>query len=226
MRVIIVLLLAALAACAPVPPKQGGDILAIGDSAMAWNRAGGNSIADAIGKTLDRPVMNLAVSGAVIGSAQPAAVGNLSIQRQYPGGQWNWIVVNGSANDLGLKCGCGACGPQVNALIGPDGRGGVIPGFVKRLRATGAKVLWMGYYTLPKGGFYKGCRDDVAVIESRIAAFAAREEGIFFADAEAVIDPNDLANFTRDKTHPSALGSARVGAYLAQVIARNSGSSQ
>lgn len=210
-----------LVACAPVNSGRG-DILVIGDSVMAWNGATGQAIGDVIADTTGRDVTDRAVPLARLApeSGVLRATG-LSIPNQFTGGSWNWIVVNGGANDLSARCGCGACGSVVDALIAPDGESGTIPEFVGRLRGSGAKVLWMGYHAGSGQGGFEGCRDDLVEIERRIAVLAARSDGVVFADAETVFDNTDPANFAGDRTHPSPRGSAVIGRYLADVIARN-----
>ncbi len=214
---ILGVVLTALAACTDVAPSRGGDILVLGDSVMAWN--GTAAIPDVIGSTLDRQVISKAVPGAQFDNdaALAGAVG-FDIQRQFPGGRWNWIVLNGGANDFSADCGCGACGASLNALIGTDGTGAV-PSFIARLQATtGAQVLWMGYYKGNGKGSFEGCRDDLVEMERRIARLAAGREGVHFVDAEDVIDPDDATQFAPDNNHPSVKGSALIGAYLAQAI--------
>ncbi|MEP2954365.1 MAG: SGNH/GDSL hydrolase family protein [Sulfitobacter sp.] len=218
-RILAVLaIVTGLSACTDTAPRGGGDILVLGDSIMAWN--GGRSIPDVIANQTGRSVTSRAVPGAQFdnGSTIASAVG-FDIQQQFPGGRWNWVVVNGGANDLSADCGCGACGASVNALIAPDGQSGSIPAFLQRLRAqTGAQVMWMGYYAGSGSGSFAGCRDDLVEIESRIATFAAGRPGIHFVDSEDVIDRGDRGLFAGDNVHPSARGSARIGAYLAQEI--------
>jgi hypothetical protein len=217
---LVLLPLLALASCAPVAPGRG-DILVIGDSVMAWNGASGQAIGDAIAAATGRSVTDRAVPLARIApdSAILGATG-LSIPNQYAGGTWNWIVANGGANDLSARCGCGACGPVVDNLIAPDGRTGEIPELIARLRGSGARVLWMGYYAGSGQGGFTGCRDDLVEIERRIAVLAARTEGVIFVDSETVFDNGDPANFAPDDTHPSPRGSAVIGRYLAGIIAR------
>ncbi|WOI16021.1 SGNH/GDSL hydrolase family protein [Sulfitobacter sp. LC.270.F.C4] len=218
-RILAVLaIVTGLSACTDTAPRGGGDILVLGNSIMAWN--GGRSIPDVIANQTGRSVTSRAVPGAQFdnGSTIASAVG-FDIQQQFPGGRWNWVVVNGGANDLSADCGCGACGASVNALIAPDGQSGSIPAFLQRLRAqTGAQVMWMGYYAGSGSGSFAGCRDDLVEIESRIATFAAGRPGIHFVDSEDVIDRGDRGLFAGDNVHPSARGSARIGAYLAQEI--------
>ena len=222
----VLLIVTGLSACTDTAPRGGGDILVLGDSIMAWN--GGRSIPDVIANQTGRSVTSRAVPGAQFdnGSTIASAVG-FDIQQQFPGGRWNWVVVNGGANDLSADCGCGACGASVNALIAPDGQSGSIPAFLQRLRAqTGAKIMWMGYYAGSGSGSFAGCRDDLVEIESRIATFAAGRPGIHFVDSEDVIDRGDRGLFAGDNVHPSARGSARIGAYLAQKITARENRSQ
>ena len=219
-------LVTGLAACTDTAPRGGGDILILGDSIMAWN--GGRAIPDVIASQTGRNVTSRAVPGAQFDNASTvaSAVG-FDIQQQFPGGRWNWVVVNGGANDLNADCGCGACGAAVDALIAPDGQSGSIPAFLQRLRAqTGAQIMWMGYYAGSGSGAFAGCRDDLVEIESRIARFAARRSGIHFVDSEDVIDRGDRGLFAADNVHPSARGSARIGAYLAQEITARESRSQ
>ncbi|WP_339637100.1 SGNH/GDSL hydrolase family protein [uncultured Sulfitobacter sp.] len=222
----VLLIVTGLSACTDTAPRGGGDILVLGDSIMAWN--GGRSIPDVIANQTRRSVTSRAVPGAQFDndSTIASAVG-FDIQQQFPGGRWNWVVVNGGANDLSADCGCGACGASVNALIAPDGQSGSIPAFLQRLRAqTSAQVMWMGYYAGSGSGSFAGCRDDLVEIESRIATFAAGRPGIHFVDSEDVIDRGDRGLFAGDNVHPSARGSARIGAYLAQEITARENRSQ
>jgi lysophospholipase L1-like esterase len=78
----------------------------------------------------------------------------------------------------------------------------------------------MGYYAGSGSGSFEGCRADLVEIERRIARFADRETGVFFADAEDVIDRRDRSLFASDNVHPSPKGSALIAAQLAQVIDR------
>ncbi|WP_235604780.1 SGNH/GDSL hydrolase family protein [Sulfitobacter sp. EhC04] len=211
-----------LTACTDTAPRGGGDILVLGDSVMAWNGGGDAAIPDAMQAALDRTVVSKAVPGAQFDndSGLAGSVG-FDIRRQFPGGRWNWIVMNGGANDLGSDCGCGACSAVVDALIGADGMSGAIPAFVSRLQAeSGARIMWMGYYAGNGKGSFIGCRDDLVRMETRLARFAKASPGVLFVDSEDVIDPTEPGNYAADNTHPSVRASALIGAYLAQQIAQ------
>jgi hypothetical protein len=117
------------------------------------------------------------------------------------------VVLNGGANDLGFSDSkCAAWHPIFDSLIGPDNMTGAIPYFLTGLRATGSQVLWMGYYKGKGKGSFEGCRDDLALLDQRIARFAAQTDGMTYLDFEAVIDPLDPAQFASDNTYPSPKG--------------------
>ncbi len=218
MRYLVSLLFVAiLAACAPAP-KQGGDIAVIGDSVMAWNRSAGDDIGSIIANELDRPVVNRANFGAQIRAGGGASVLRLSIPDQLPEGRWNWVVMNGGANDLGFSCGCTRCAAEIEALISDDGQRGAIPDLVARAQAQGARVLWLGYYRAPETRSFQGCRPGLVEIERRVARLASARAGVFFLDAEDLLNPPLRGHFDRDRTHPSPLGSRLIGAALADII--------
>ena len=211
-----------IAACAAAPRSQNGDILVIGDSVLAWNRAAGADVGRVIRAELGRDVLSQATLGAQIRPGGLARLGGLSIPAQLPAGRWNWVVMNGGANDLGFSCGCTRCEDDIDLLISPDARTGAIPDLILTARRQGAQVLWAGYYAAPESRSFKGCRPGLVELERRIAAFARTQEGVFFLDTEEVFDPNRQDLFANDRTHPSAAGSAVIGRFLAQEIARRS----
>lgn len=209
-----------LGACSAVSIPQDGDILVIGDSIMAWNQSSRQAIPDEIANALGREVHSRAVAGAKFdnSSALMSAVG-FDIQTQYHGGRWNWIVLNGGANDLGFDdCNCGDCSVVVQRLISDDGRRGEIPAFLDRLQRSAAHILWMGYYASP-GTTFKACGDDLLELERRVMLYLDRVPDGYFVDARRFIDPKDSSLFASDNTHPSPESSAILGTALAEVIA-------
>lgn len=215
-----------LTSCTDIAPRGGGDILVIGDSVMAWNRSNGQSIADVIEAGLGRDVTDKSVAGAKFdnGSVIASAVG-FDVQAQYPAGRWNWVVVNGGANDMGSDdCGCGDCRAVVSTLIAEDGQSGKIAAFLARVRSDGAQVVWMGYYNAP-GTSFAGCTDDLASLEGRIKRNLVAQGG-YFLEGEDFVAKNDPTNFDEDDTHPSPKGSAILGTALADIIARAQSRSQ
>lgn len=223
MRTVFLLcLLVSAASCGLTPRQQGGDILIIGDSVMAWNRPAGADIGRAMEAELDRDVVNRAALGAQVRAGGISALGGLSIPDQLSGGPWNWIVMNGGANDLGFSCGCIRCDAEIDLLISEDATTGAIPDLIARARAQGAKVLWAGYYRAPDTRSFRGCRPGLVELERRIAIYARSREGVFFVDTEDVLDPAQPDLLDTDRTHPSVDGSAVIGRFLAREIAEHS----
>lgn len=211
-----------LGACTASAPRGGGDILMLGDSVMAWNGGRNQSIGDALARELERDVTNKAVVGARLqNESMIASAVGFDIQQQFPGGRWNWIVLDGGANDLGFgDCGCGDCRAHVDRLISVDGTNGVIPAFLSKLKQSGAQVVWLGYYWSP-GDAFQGCRDDLVEMEKRIARYVARDPALHFVDGETVIQRGDSSHFAPDRTHPSPKGSSLLAKLIAGVIQRS-----
>lgn len=208
-----------LAACVSAPPPAGG-ILAVGDSVMAWN--GGAGVPETVGAGLGLPVRDAARSGARVsgrGTGIGAAIPSVGEQWTRNRGAWDWVLVNGGANDLRPACGTAAEGAALNALITPA-LGGPIPALVRDIRATGSRVVLMGYYANPRGARtgFTACRPILVRLDARLARLAARDPGVTFVDSEGAIDPADRGHYAGDLIHPSATGSARIGALLASAM--------
>jgi lysophospholipase L1-like esterase len=197
-----------------IPP--GSRILMMGDSALAWNKGQGASVGDALARELGEPVVNRSRSGAKISSV---ALSSFDIRAQYVPGPWQWIVMNGGANDLAFECGCGACQTTLNRLISPDGSVGEIPEFVAQIRFTGAHVVWMGYINPPQtGNLFSGCRRDVLELQARVARMAARNPRVTFVRMRDAFPNTDHRFYALDQIHPSPLGSAALARKLARAM--------
>lgn len=207
-----------VAACGLAPQQRAGDILVIGDSVLAWNKGSGADVGQVIAAELGREVVSRAALGARIEAGAGAALLGLRIPDQLSPGPWNWVVMNGGANDLRAACGCTACDAEIDRLISADGTGGAIPRLIAAARSQGAQVLWMGYYQAPMSGAFAACRPALVEIERRIARHARARNGVVFVDAEEALDPADPALLASDRTHPSPAGSRVIGEYLARTI--------
>ncbi|MEM6637732.1 MAG: SGNH/GDSL hydrolase family protein [Pseudomonadota bacterium] len=218
-RAVLLLVLGLAAGCtAPANRGSNAQILVIGDSLMMWNRSSGQSIGDELAIALDRSVVNAAVAGARI--SNPGVVPpRLEIPAQVIEGDWDWIVMDGGGNDLANECGCDACSTVLDGLISPQGDAGEIPDLVRDLRATGARVMLMGYYgPSGRGGPFDGCRDLLSTLDGRLAELAVMESDVFFADAGNAISSADPSDYDRDDIHPSPSGSAKIAALLAAAM--------
>lgn len=197
-------------------PQQ--DILLIGDSVMSWNRSSGGDVGRQLEAKLRRSVTTMATPGARLRATGISGLGNLSIQNQLFSGTWNWVVINGGANDLGRNCGCTSCAGELELLMSSDGKSGIVPDIVRRAQGYGARVLWIGYYQAPQSRAFRGCRPALVELERRISNFAEKTPSFFFIDAEDFFDPEQQELYARDLTHPSTLGSALIARQVAEII--------
>jgi hypothetical protein len=219
----LVLAALALAGCAePVTRQDTARILAMGDSMLAWNRASGRSVADVVELLLHEPVIDRSVPGARVKYVLPisGAMG-MNIAKQYRPGRWDWIIMNGGGNDLWLGCGCMLCAHKMTSMISTSGRDGAIPSEVRKLRATGARVIYLGYLRSPGvGSFIEHCKDEGDEFESRLARLAATDPGVFFVPVGDMVPYGDRSFHGVDMIHPSVKGSAAIARRVVDVITR------
>ncbi len=207
--------------CAPLPgSKSDARIVMLGDSVFAWWRGTGQSVGDAMSADLDQPVANFSIVSARITQQNPVMkLTRLNIPNQFDRRAADWIVVNGGANDLYFECLCLRCDTVIDQLVDETGTQGEIPAFLTELRETGAKVMYVGYHRSGGlGGPYDRCTSRLDVVETRLADFAAAQDGIFFADMSDVFPPRDRSYYDGDLIHPSVKGSAAIGARIAELI--------
>ncbi|MDC0739280.1 SGNH/GDSL hydrolase family protein [Cognatishimia sp. SS12] len=195
-------------------------ILAMGDSMMAAHRISGRAVSDVVARNLREPVHDNSVVGASMSYALPisGAMG-LNISKQYRGGQWDWVVLNGGGNDLWLGCGCNQCDHKMESLISSNGVSGKIPSLIARLRGTGAQVLWVGYLRSPGvGSPIENCSDEGDELEARLARFAAGRHGVHFVSIADLVPYGDRSFHGIDMIHPSLKASAAIGARVSNYI--------
>ncbi|MEX0285156.1 MAG: SGNH/GDSL hydrolase family protein [Paracoccaceae bacterium] len=199
-------------------------ILAMGDSMMAWNGGADNSIPEVIAQELGQPVMSRAISGAhIIYNLPISGSAGYKISNQYVQGEWDWVVVNGGGNDLWLGCGCNDCTKRMNRMISTDGAQGEIPTMVSQLRATGAKVVYLGYLRSPGvGSIIEHCRDDGDELEKRLARMAKGMNGVYFVSVASLVPDGDRSFHSLDMIHPSIKGSTEIGKRAAKIMKRAS----
>jgi acyl-CoA thioesterase I len=203
-------------------PVNRADVLVMGDSIMTWNRTEDAAVSDALSRALDRPVATRAVPGAsVLPGGDVYFAGQ--IPDQLPEGRWDWIVLNGGANDLQSFCGCNRCDAELDRLISEDGSRGAWPDLLSRVRPRARRgVVIVGYYgpsrTTP--GSLAPCADELKVLDGRLARLAARTEGLRFADVRpSFTGPPE--HYAPDRNHPSPRGSAVIASLVAREIREN-----
>ncbi|MEM6303367.1 MAG: SGNH/GDSL hydrolase family protein [Pseudomonadota bacterium] len=197
-------------------------ILVMGDSFMTSNGSRRASVPHVLARELGAKVTSKAVTGARFVYRLPitGALG-LNIPKQWRGGAWDVVVMNGGGNDLWLGCGCGACGPRLNTLITADGRGGIIPATVARARQSGARVIYTGYLRSPGAGSpIEGCRVWGDRLEQRLAQMARRDRGVTFVSLANMVPRGNRSFHAADMIHPSPKGSAAAAARIIREIKR------
>lgn len=214
MRILSVLALCALSACVVIAPRVDpeADVLVIGDSILAWHRGKGASIPAVVEDQTQRRVTNQSIAGATF-------IGSRGITSQFATGDWDIVLMNGGGNDIGDVCGTSGEAAVLDRLISAEGTQGAIPDFVRRVQATGADVIWLGYYPISvEGGPFTPCRATLDQLKDRQQAMARILDGVTFVDTGDVIAPDNLALYDGDLVHPSVDGAARIGVQVASVV--------
>ena len=205
-----------------INPNNPARILAIGDSLLASHSSDGASVSDRVEARLGEQVIDRSVSGAKVVNPLPisGAMG-MRISEQYPGGQWDWVILNGGGNDLWLGCGCMGCDRRMNRMITPDAGQGDIVQLVDRITASGAQVIYLGYLRSPgTGSPIEQCRDEGDELEQRLSRMAAARSGVHFLSLADLVPPGDRSYHAGDMVHPSQKASDAIGARIADFIRR------
>ena len=195
-------------------------ILLMGDSMMASNAMGGNTVAKWMEAELREEVIDRSVSGAKYFYYLPiSGAAGLRLDAQYRPGKWDWVVLNGGGNDLLFGNGCGQSTAQLNRLVTPDGRHGAIPSFVANIRASGARVLYVGYLRNP-GTFtpIKACGPAGNELDRRLATMASLNSGVEFLRIADLVPYGDSSFHQFDRIHPSPKGSRAIAHRIVQRI--------
>ncbi|MEP3345919.1 MAG: SGNH/GDSL hydrolase family protein [Litoreibacter sp.] len=195
------------------------DILVIGDSMLEWQSAKRASIPHVLAKETKRNVENRAASGAKLYLSGAEGNARSVIPSQYTKGDWNWVVINGGANDLFVKCGCNRCDAVLDRLIKKDGTGGILGDLVDRIRKDGPRVMLMAYYQgNQRPNLFSRCERVVKELTRRQRALAARLDGVDIVRSKFAIDPANRSHFALDGIHLSRKGTRRVGVLLAHTL--------
>ncbi|KZY03972.1 MULTISPECIES: SGNH/GDSL hydrolase family protein [unclassified Sulfitobacter] len=203
-----------------VGSEKGARIITLGDSLLASNVGEKRSVSNMLEAELGVPVLDRSVVGAQMHYMLPisGALG-MSIPKQFVPGPWEWVILNGGGNDLWLGCGCLLCTGTMERLISADGKKGEIPKLVRRIRATNARVIYVGYLRSPGfGSPIDHCKSLGDRMEARIAQMASADEGVTFLSLEDLVPYGDKSYHSADRIHPSVKGSAAVGRRVADII--------
>lgn len=203
-----------LAGCGRQRDIGDGDVLAIGDSIIEWNFKDYASIPDFVAKS-----SGLAADNAAIAGSRVLDTGEEGIPQQYVSKAWRWVVIDGGANDLGdAGCNCSDCGPTIDQIVSEDLDSGAMPTLLDRIEADGAKVVLLGYYSVPSGTEFDECGDEMEVLNTRYEALANARDEVYFYSMGEVVSPDDLSLFDVDRVHPSPAGSEAIGLAVGELI--------
>lgn len=110
----------------------------------------------------------------------------------------------------------------MNQLITEDGSSGKITALVRKLRATGAQVVYVGYLRSPGlGSPIEGCKNEGDELERRIALLADADNGIHFLSIADMVPYGDRSYHGLDMVHPSTKASKAIASRIAKLIASN-----
>ncbi len=203
----------------PSADARAGTLLAIGDSILQWNVGTGESIPEVVGSSTGLAVTNEAVSGAWLTNDGVFP----SIPDQRVDGDWEWLLVNGGANDLAQRCRCQACDGVLDEMVTPDGARGILPALVAEATGDGSKVVLLGYPEFPDGAQFglDDCDDELVELASRLATLASATAAAWFVNAADVVRADDAEAFIADLVHPTPEGGRTIGEYVAETISAN-----
>lgn len=214
-------LLGVLAGCQELPSHHpNAQVIAVGDSLMAWNATSGSSVPDVIEQSIGAPVVDRTVSAAWLQTQYDArGRAKTGVQAQFVEGDWAWAVVSGGGNDLLLGCGCIRCDAVINNMISADGQRGQIPDFLRQIRDRGTRVIYVGYLRSPNLITpIEHCKSEGDEFEARIAKLAQQDDGITFVSSQDIARPGDASYFSFDLIHPSRKSSRIIGERVAEII--------
>ncbi len=211
-------------------PYEDPSILAIGDSILAYHNGLCQSAPHHGGIEVERYVENRAITGSRMSSENnsPFDIPN----RYVVGGAWEWVVIDGGANDLYAECGCGVpdgdpipdCSAELATLVDPLGQEGEMVDMLEMIRsdpANDATMVIVGYYTLGEdaGSDWDSCNDALGELTARYQLIADAAPDVLFVDTTATMDIVTSPDyFMPDNVHPSTYGADAMGDLLVPLF--------
>ena len=188
---------------------EEASIIAVGDSVFEWHLWTGRSAPERLGQALDRPVYNAAISGALVTDGVEESIPN-----QYIEGDWDWVIVDGGANDLADLCQCNECTVTQNNIEK------TISEFVTDRTAEGQRVVLWSYYVLPDNARFgfENCHDDFDELRQRHKTIADADPNVIWVNGADIISGEKSRHFYADRIHPSRLAAKMIGQQIAQAI--------
>ncbi|MEJ6708004.1 MAG: SGNH/GDSL hydrolase family protein [Amylibacter sp.] len=188
---------------------------------LAAHRISGRAVSNSIERSTGLNVRANSVLGARIIYNLPISGSlGLNIGKQFRKGDWDWVIMNRGGNDLWLGCGCSKCDRNLIKLVSKGGSSkGATPKLIKKIRATGAKVIYVGYLRSPGARSpIEHCRDEGDDLEKRVKPYADTDAGVFHVSIRDLVPSGDRSFHGADMIHPSIKGSREIGKRVAKVI--------
>ncbi|MCP2504003.1 MAG: family 43 glycosylhydrolase [Candidatus Poseidoniaceae archaeon] len=187
-------------------------LLGMGDSVMEWNREDGSTIPDVVGELTGFSVLNKAESGArIIEESYP-------IPTQFVEGDWDWVIINGGANDIDGYCGEDEIG-VLDAIVSDDVSQGDLVDLVNEVSTFAKHVMLASYYDIPSDSeSMVGCEAVMEKMETRYEALANTLDNVHFFDMGDAITPSNREYYDEDLLHPSPAGCVAIGTLMAERI--------
>ncbi|MEM7158808.1 MAG: SGNH/GDSL hydrolase family protein [Myxococcota bacterium] len=185
----------------------------IGDSVFVSNVDECADVGDFVGRTFGERVEVQAVGGTELGGGKDGIPG------QYIPGGWEWVIVDGGANDLGNICDCDCSAEQLDALASADASEGLMVELVDQIVGDGSQVVLLGYYEAMPDSEFGPCIDEQTILSDRYAAIADARPEVVFVDGRELMDPESTpVAYQEDGVHPSPTGSALLADGISLAI--------
>lgn len=191
-------------------------ILTIGDSILAWGTPNCTSVSHQLGLQREESISVGAINGTEV------TAGRSMIPDQYFEDDWEWVIMDGGANDLNKQCSClEGCDAVLNSLVTEDGTQGGMTDLVERISVADTQVLLIGYYVMPEDAWYGfgECVDELTELNLRYAKIAEGLSNVHFAPLDDVMNwEKEPSLLDGDRVHPSVEGAEVIGEYLVELI--------
>lgn len=185
----------------------GSTLLAIGDSVIEWN-IGHGSVPENIGKIMGVSVYNAAISGSMMTTGEDWSIPNQFIEQD-----WEWVIMDGGANDLNELCSCGPCESVQMNLANETAR------LVERIRETGSNVVIWGYYGISsEAEEFGNCNESIEQLSEMQRLLAVETDGVIWVNGKEEIDGTDLSYYDDDLIHPSLKGGEAIAQQIVNAI--------
>lgn len=191
-------------------------ILTIGDSILAWGTPTCSSVSHQVGLEYNNFVSVEAISNTQL------IKGSDMIPEQYFEADWDWVILDGGANDLNKQCGCSeSCDVVLDILSSKDGSQGEMIDLVHKVLLSGTQVLMLGYYPMPEEAWYgfEECGEELEELNKRYSRIAGRYSNVHFAPLEQNFNWQEQPELLDvDYVHPSVEGAEKIAIYLSALM--------